>query len=111
MEEKFSDKYDDSEAVAFILNYLPVELKEKFTEDDIYYILDAGEDYYEQSNFFETDDETEERELIAYIVREAAKDKAGKFSREDILFVLRGEEAYFESIYGDMDGWTSEIDK
>lgn len=103
MEENFIDKYDDSEAIAFILNYFPIELKEKFTEDDIYYILDVSEDYYERSNFFETDDdEAEERELIEYIAREAAKDKVGKFTKEDILFVLRGEEAYFESIYGDV---------
>jgi hypothetical protein len=102
MEENFIDKYDDSEAVAFILNYLPMELKEKFTEDDIYYIMDVSEEYYEQSNFFETDDDTEERELIEYIIREAAKDEVGKFTPEDILFVLQGEEAYFESIYGDM---------
>jgi hypothetical protein len=103
MEEDFIDKYDADEAVAFILNYLPIELKERFTEDDIYYILDVGEDYYEQSNFFETDDETEERELIGYIIREAQKDKVGKFIPEEILFVLRGEEAYFELIYGDMN--------
>lgn len=101
-DEDFIDNYDDGEAVAFILNYLPIELKEKFTEDDIYYILDVSEDYYEQNNFFEADDETEERELIEYIVREAAKDEVGSFTREDILFILRGEEAYFESIYGDM---------
>ena len=101
-EENFMDRYDDSEAVAFIRNYLPVELKEKLTEDDIYYILDVSEDYYEQSNFFETDDEAEERELIEYIIKEAEADEIGDYTREDILFVLRGEEAYFESIYGDM---------
>lgn len=102
-EENFMDKYDDSDAVAFIKNYLPLELKEKFSEDDIYYILDVSEDFYEQSNFFETDDEAEERELIEYIVKEAEKDEVGNFTREDILFILRGEEAYFELIYGDMD--------
>jgi hypothetical protein len=100
-EENFIDKYDDSEAVTFIKNYLPMELKEKFSEDDIYYILDVCEDYYERSNFFETDDETEERELIEYIVREAKKDKVGSFTQEDILFVLRGDEAYINSIYDD----------
>jgi hypothetical protein len=101
-EENFIDKYDDQEAIAFIKNYLPQELKEKFSDDDIYYILDVSEDYYEQSNFFEADDEAEERELIEYIVKEAEKDKVGDYDREDVLFVLRGEEAYFESIYGDM---------
>jgi len=101
-EETFMDKYDDSEAVAFIKNYLPLELKDKLSEDDIYYILDVSEDYYEQSNYFETDEETEERELIEYIIREAEKDEVGDYKREDILFILRAEEAYFESIYGDM---------
>jgi len=101
-EETFMDKYDDSDAVAFIKNYLPLELKDKFTDDDIYYILDVSEDFYEQSNYFEADEETEERELIEYIVREAEKDEIGDYKREDILFILRGEEAYFESIYGDM---------
>ncbi|GHT60747.1 hypothetical protein AGMMS50239_10290 [Bacteroidia bacterium] len=102
-EENFMDKYDDSDAVAFIRNYLPLELKEKVSDDDIYYILDVSEDFYEQSDFFETDDEAEERKLIEYIVKEAEKDEVGNFTREDILFILRGEEAYFESIYGDMD--------
>ena len=102
-EETFMDKYDDNDAVAFIRNYLPLELKEKFSEDDIYYILDVSEDFYEQSDFFEADDEKEERELIEYIVQEAKKDEVGNFTQEDILFILRGEEAYFESIYGDMD--------
>jgi len=101
-EESFMDKFDYSDAVTFIRNYLPLELKEKFSEDDIYYILDVSEDYYDRSNYFETDEETEERELIKYIVREAKKDKIGNFTHEDIMFVLRGEEAYFETIYGDM---------
>jgi hypothetical protein len=101
MDEQFIDRYDEREAVAFILNFLPVELKGKFTEDDICYILDASEDYYAQSNFFETDDETEERELIEYIIRKMNKDMAGKFTGEDILFVVRGADAYFESIYGE----------
>ena len=102
-EETFMDQYDDGDAVAFIKNYLPLELKEKISDDDIYYILDVSEDYYEQSDFFEMDDEKEEQELIEYIIREAKKDKVGDFSPEDILFILRGEEAYFESIYGDMN--------
>ncbi|MDR0732929.1 MAG: hypothetical protein LBF08_02535 [Dysgonamonadaceae bacterium] len=104
MEEDFFDQYDDSEVVAFILNYLPMELKGKFTEDDIYYILDTSEDYYAQNNFFETEDEDaiEERKLIEYIIREAEKDKVGKFTEEDILFVLRGEETYLDSIFGDI---------
>ena len=32
--------YDDDEAVRFIQNYLPQDLKGKFSNDDILYILD-----------------------------------------------------------------------
>ena len=33
-------QYDDDEAVRFIQNYLPQEMKGKFKDDDILYILD-----------------------------------------------------------------------
>ena len=31
---------EDAQEVAFILNELPQDLKDKFTEDDIYYFID-----------------------------------------------------------------------
>ena len=33
-------QYDDDEAVRFIQNYLPQEMKGNFKDDDILYILD-----------------------------------------------------------------------
>ena len=32
---------EDVQEVAYILNYLPQEVKEKFDEDDIYYCIDV----------------------------------------------------------------------
>ena len=37
---------DDAKTIEFIKNYLPQELKNKFTDDDLYYILDVIVDYY-----------------------------------------------------------------
>ena len=34
------DDEEDVRTVEFIKNYIPQELKEKFTDDDIYYIID-----------------------------------------------------------------------
>ena len=46
MEEDFLlDAEDDARAVAFIQSYLPQDLKDKFTEDDLYYILDLIAEY------------------------------------------------------------------
>ena len=39
--ELLQDAEDDARAIEFIQNYLPQELKEKFTEDELYYFLDA----------------------------------------------------------------------
>ena len=92
-------EYDDEAAVEFIHNYLPQELKEKFTEDTIYYILDLICEFYEQNDYLnEDDEEKEEKELVAFIVRESAKDKMGIFLPEEILFVLRAEAAYSDTL-------------
>ena len=37
---------DDEKTVEFIKNYLPQDLKDKFTDDDLYYILDLIVEYY-----------------------------------------------------------------
>lgn len=40
---------DDEKTVEFIKNYLPQDLKDKFTDDDLYYILDLIVEYYNQA--------------------------------------------------------------
>jgi hypothetical protein len=91
--------YDDDVAVEFIHNHLPQDLKEKFTDDTLYYILDLLCEFYEGNNYlFEDDDEKEEKELIAFIVQQAKKDAIGTFLPEEILMVLRAEEAYMNTL-------------
>ena len=42
MEDDFLlEDEDDQKTIEFIKNYLPQDLKDKFTEDDLYYILDV----------------------------------------------------------------------
>ncbi|MDR3217587.1 MAG: hypothetical protein LBU22_01175 [Dysgonamonadaceae bacterium] len=92
-------EYDEEKAVAFILNYLPQELKEKFADDDIYYILDVICDFYEKNDYLDEDDEEkEEQELIRFIVQQAKKDNIGDYQTEDILIVLRAESAYTDTL-------------
>ena len=37
--------YDDAASMAFIRNFIPQELKEKMTDDDIVYIVDLIYDF------------------------------------------------------------------
>jgi hypothetical protein len=92
-------EYDDENAVKFIQNYLPLDLKEKFTDDTVYYILDVICEFYEKRDWLEDDDEEkEEKELTKFIIEQAAKDGIGKFTAEEIKLVLVAEAAYSDTL-------------
>lgn len=97
--------YDDMASVAFIRNYIPQELKELLSDDDIIYFVDLIYDFYESRGLLGDEDadedavvEFDEEELLDYVVKNAMKDGVGKFDRDQIRFVVQGEMAYSESI-------------
>jgi hypothetical protein len=102
MDMEIDLNYDDDEAVKFIRNYLPQELKEKFSDDDMMYIVDLVYEFYESKGFLSGADDTEvqidEDELIQYVVKNAARDDVGKFTPDEIVWVVQGELAYCDSI-------------
>ena len=51
--------YDEDDSVKFIQNYLPQELKGKFSNDDINYIVDLIYDYYEANGVLDDDGDGE----------------------------------------------------
>ena len=89
--------YDDAASVAFIRNYIPQELKELLSDDDIVYFVDLIYDYYESRGYL-GDDVIDEEELLNYVVRNAQKDGVGKFEPDQIRFIVQGELEYCESI-------------
>ena len=96
--------YDDEEAVKHIRNYLPQELKEKFSDDDINYIIDLIYEFYESKGVFDDDDEDDEfvefdeDELIQFVIKNAKKDGVGKYKTDEIAFIVQGELEYCDSI-------------
>ena len=98
--------YDDAASVAFIRNYIPQELKELLSDDDIVYFVDLIYDYYESRGYISDDEdlsdeepiEVDEDELVDYVVRNAKKDGVGKFEPDQIRFIVQGELEYCESI-------------
>ncbi|MGL4327970.1 MAG: hypothetical protein ACRCS7_10935 [Tannerellaceae bacterium] len=95
--------YDEDESVKFIQNYLPQELKGKYSNDDINYVVDLIYDYYESKGFLneteeDVDVEIDEDDLIAYVVKNAKKDQVVKLDADDIQHIVQGELAYCDSI-------------
>ncbi|WP_108823000.1 hypothetical protein [Dysgonomonas sp. Marseille-P4361] len=103
-EEKDLRLYDEDDAVKFIQNYLPQELKGKYTNDEINYIIDVIYDFYEEKGFMDEDSDGEalvdidEDEIIAYVIKSSKKDKVNKFLPEEVAFIIQGELAYCDSL-------------
>jgi hypothetical protein len=95
---------DDEKTIEFIKNYLPQELKEKFSDDELQYFLDLIDEYYVESGILDSEPDAEgyvdiDLEKVAdYIVKESKKDKMGEFDPEEILFVVQGEMEYGDSL-------------
>ena len=94
--------YDEDDSVKFIQNYLPQELKGKFSNDDINYIVDLIYDFYECNGMLDDDGDDEieidEEEVVNYVIKNAQKDGVGKFEPEEITFIVQGELEYCDSI-------------
>lgn len=105
MSDKDLIQYDEDDAVKFIQNYLPQEIKGKYTNDEINYIIDIVYEFYDEKGFMDdsaTDEsqmvDIDEDEIIAYVLKNTKKDKINDFQSEDIAFIIRGELGYCESI-------------
>lgn len=95
-------EFDDDAAIAFILQYIPQELKAKVSEDDIAYILDVIYDFYDSNGLIEEDSTEEasidEEDMLQYVVKAIKKDKVVSLSEEEIQSLLDGEFEYGKSI-------------
>ncbi len=95
---------DDDKTIEFIKNYLPQDLKDKFSDDELYYFLDVITDYYTQSGCLDAQPdkdgyiEIDQDAIVDYVVKEAKKDQMGDFDPEDILFVVQGEMEFGNSL-------------
>lgn len=101
-DELLQDAEDDARAVAFIQQQLPQELKEKFSEDQLYYFLDLIADYYATSGVLDaTPDkdgyvDVDIEKMATELSKQAAKEKMGVFTPEEINFVIEAEMDFAE---------------
>ena len=96
-------EYCEEEAIKFILNQLPAEIRKSVKEDDIEYMLDIIYDYYDEKGYL--DDENDEivdiieNEMFEHVMNRVAHDKKSEQLTEDIVSaILDGEYEYCKSI-------------
>lgn len=103
-QELLLDAEDDARTVEYIKAYLPQDVKDKFTDEELYYFLDVIVEYYASSGILDADPdkdgyiEIDQDKIVDYVIRQARKDKMGEYEPEDIMWVVQGELEYGESL-------------
>lgn len=96
--------FDEDKALEFIRSYVGEKISNKYSDDDILYIIDLIWDYYENKGFLSLDlDDTEEEildsdDLIAYVKKELANDKEIMIDPNDVGVIVKAELEYEESL-------------
>lgn len=96
-EELRLDAEENAREAEYIFSVLPNDLKDKFTRDDILYMMDAIVEYYFESGVLEsegTDDEFVDIDLQAvadYVCRKAQDEHKGVFAPDDVFFVAQAD--------------------
>lgn len=97
-------QYDEDDAVKYIQNYLPQEMKENISADDINYIVDIVYDFYESKGLLDEDIEEnitveiDEDEMMKYIMKCVKSDQYKKFADDEVMSIVQGELAYCDSL-------------
>ena len=96
--------FDEDKALQFIREAVGQKVSEKYSDDEILFIIDTIWDYYENNGFLSLDlEETEEEildsdDLINYVKKEVANDEELMMDPADIATIVKAELEYEESL-------------
>ena len=101
--------YDEDQAVKFIRAFIPEEIRDKYTDDEILFVIDTIWDYYESKGLLEVsadadeDDDTDVEALTAYVRKALKKDGEILMDDKDVDQIVKGDLAYEETldVFGD----------
>ena len=86
-------QYDENEAIKFIRDYMPENIRDNYTDDEILNVLDMIWDYYEDNGYLEipaadTDEGLSSSpaadDLLKYVNKMLGKDKLAVVARETL---------------------------
>ena len=107
MAENDNMQFDENEAIKFIRNYMPADIRERYDDDEILNIIDMIWDYYEDNGLLEIPsfderpaDETSAqlKPIMDYVNKMLAKDKLAVVDTDHVHYIVKGELAYEKSI-------------
>ncbi len=92
---------EDAKEVAFIQNYMGVENRELFSEEDIYYCLDVLLEYLDKLNENTDADgfiDINTEEIAKHIQKKAKKEGMGPYKLDALVLLIDAELEYNEQL-------------
>ena len=88
------DEDENRRELTFIRERLPQEIKSHFSDDDLYYLMDAIVDYYYESGILESEDDEVDIDLqkVADAVTEkATREEIMNYDPEEVFYVVEAD--------------------
>lgn len=93
-EELLRDEEENRREIAFIREQLPGELKEKFTDNELQFMIDAIGTYFYTSGILESNDEEVDidmEQVSDFVCNEAKEEGEGPFDAQEVFFVVQAD--------------------
>lgn len=99
-DELMQDAQYDAEVIAHVRQQIPLELKEVFDDETLYYFHDFIEDFLAESDVLDAEPdedgfvEIDIEDIAKHLQKKAAKEGIGNFDLEALGFVVEAELSY-----------------
>ena len=93
-EELLLDEQENAREMAFIREQLPQNLKEKFSDEQLQWMLDTIVEYYYTSGILESDDDEIDIDMdkvAAFVCQQAEDDGQGPLDVQEVFFVVQAD--------------------
>ncbi len=93
-EELLKDEEENKREIAFIRKQIPTDLKEKFSDDQLLFVIDAIGTYFYKSGVLESEDEEVDIDMEAvskFVCSEAEEEGEGPFDPQEIFFIVEAD--------------------
>lgn len=93
-EELLNDEEETRREIAFIREQLPIDAKEKFSDELLSWMLDAIVDYYVESGVLDSDDDEidiDMEQVADRMCERAFKERKEKLDPQEVFFVVEAD--------------------
>lgn len=95
-----NNTFDENDAIAFIRNYIPENIKNKYSDNDILLLMDTMYDFYDEEDDDEIYDEDAVNNeayinrIVNYVKKAMRKDPENNIEMDDVKALILGEIEY-----------------